>query len=111
MTTKNRKSKRLPPSRYRYEKSNPTISVRVSEEFKEELEEMKETSGLSMADVLKVGLEKLKPDVYQFYDRGLSDGYETGNEHEVVVNPYGLRSWTALGMCPRSQQDGCTPTA
>ena len=33
------------------------------------------------------------------------------NEHEVVVNPYGLRSWTALGMCPRSQQDGCTPTA
>ncbi len=80
MTTKNRKSKQVPPSRLRYETANPTISIRVSQELKEELEEMKEMSGLSLADILNAGLEKLKPDVDQFYDQGLKEGYEMGYE-------------------------------
>ena len=80
MTTKNRKSKQVPPSRLRYETANPTISIRVSQELKEELEELKITSGLSLADILNAGLEKLKPDVDQFYDQGLKEGYEMGYE-------------------------------
>ena len=60
--------------------ANPTVSVRVSQELKEELEDLKETSGLSMADILKVGLGKLKPDVDQFYDQGLKDGYQIAEE-------------------------------
>ena len=38
---------------------------------RQNFEDLKETSGLSMADILKVGLDKLKPDVDQFYDQGL----------------------------------------
>ena len=60
-------------SRLRYETANPTISIRVSQELKEELEELKITSGRSLAEILNAGLEKLKPDVDQFYDQGLKD--------------------------------------
>ncbi len=80
MTTKNRKSKRVPPSRLRYESNNPAVSVRVSREIKEEFEELKITTGFSMSDILKVGLDKMKPDAEASYERGLSDGYETGYE-------------------------------
>ncbi len=59
MITKNKKPKQLPPSRVRYEAANPTVSVRISREFHEELEDLKEMSGLSMADILKAGLDKL----------------------------------------------------
>ena len=76
--TKNKKSKKSPPSRLRYEAANPTVSVRVSQEIKEELEELKITTGLSMSDILKVGLDKMKPDAEASYERGLSDGYEMG---------------------------------
>ena len=80
MATKNKKPKQVPPSRVRYEEANPTVSVRISREFHEELEDLKEMSDLSMADILKAGLDKLKPDVDQFYDQGLKDGYEMGYE-------------------------------
>ena len=80
MATKNKKDKRSPPSRVRYEAANPTVSARVSQELKEELEELKITSGLSLADILNAGLEKLKPDVDQFYDQGLKEGCEMGYE-------------------------------
>lgn len=85
MTTKKRKAKPVPPSRTRYETANPTVSVRISQELREELEELKEISGLSMADILKVGLDKLKPDADQFYDKGLKDGYEIAEEEFKVM--------------------------
>ena len=34
MATKNKKSKKSPPSRLRYEAANPTVSVRISQEIK-----------------------------------------------------------------------------
>ena len=94
MTTKNKKSKRVPPSRFRYEKSNPTISVRVSQEIKEQLQELKITTGFSMSDILKVGLDKMKPDAEASYERGLSDGYEMGyqggkEQFEVMATCWG----------------------
>ena len=85
MATKNKKTKPVPPSRIRYTEANPTVSVRVSQAFHEELEELKEMSGLSMADILKVGLDKLKPDVDQFYDQGLKDGYKIAEEEFKVL--------------------------
>ncbi len=33
-----------------------------------------------MSDILKVGLDKMKPDAEASYERGLSDGYEMGYE-------------------------------
>ena len=87
MTTKSKKTKPVPPSRTRYIELNPTVSVRISQELKGELEEMKEMSGLSMSDILKIGLEKLEPDVHQFYDQGLKDGYEVAEEEFKVLAP------------------------
>ena len=86
MTTKHRRRKPVPPSRTRYEARNPTVSVRISQEFKEQLDELKLTSGLSFVDILKVGLDKLEPEVNQFYERGLSDGYDAAKlEFELMV--------------------------
>ena len=122
MTTKNKKSKRVPPSRFRYEKSNPTISVRVSQEIKEELEELKITTGFSMSDILKVGLDKMKPDAEASYERGLSDGYEMGyqggkEQFEVMATCWGcgkahvpvvgetmkaVAAQKLIGWCPKS---------
>jgi len=76
MTTKSKKPKPVPPSRIRYTEANPTVSVRISQGFKEELDELKEMSGLSMGDILKAGLDRLKPDTEASYERGLKDGYE-----------------------------------
>ena len=75
MTTR-KKVKRVPPARIRYETANPTVSVRISQELKEELDELKITSGLSIADILKAGLDRLKLDVEEIYERGYVDGYE-----------------------------------
>ena len=85
MTTKNKKSKPVPPSRVRYTEANPTVSVRISQELKGDLEDLKEMSGLSMANILKAGMDKLKPDVDQFYDQGLKDGYEMAEEEFKVL--------------------------
>ncbi len=90
MTTKNRKSKQAPPSRLRYESNNPTVSARVSQEIKEELDELRLMSGLSMADILKAGLDRLKPDTEASYERGLKDGYQIAKEEfEVMAQCFG----------------------
>jgi len=85
MTTKNKKSKRVPPSRLRYESNNPAVSVRVSRELKDELDEIRATSGMSMGDILKAGLDRLKPDTEEAYDRGYIDGYEVAKEEYQVM--------------------------
>ena len=89
MTTKNKKPKRVPPSRVRYEEANPTVSVRISREFHKELEDLKEMADLSMADILKAGLDRLKPDTEASYERGLKDGYEVAEEEFRVMAPCG----------------------
>ena len=89
MTTKNRKTKRLPPSRLRYEAANPTVSVRISRELHKELENLKEMGSLSMADIFKAGLDRLKPDTEASYETGLKAGYELAEEEFRVMAPCG----------------------
>ncbi len=89
MITKNKKSKQAPPSRVRYEAANPTVSARVSQEIKEELDEIRGTSGMSMGDILKAGLDRLKPDTDEAYDRGYADGYGLAKEDFEVFAPCG----------------------
>ena len=88
MVTKKRQGK-IAPSRARYEAANPTVSIRVSQDLKEELEELKIMSGVSMADVLQAGLDKLQPDTEQIYERGYRDGYEVAKEEFSVFAPCG----------------------
>ena len=55
------KRKRIPPSRKRYEKTHPIVSATVDMETYKELQELKRVSGISPADLVRVGLEKCSP--------------------------------------------------
>ena len=89
MTTKNRKSKRTPPSRLKYEAANPAVSVRISRALKVELDEIRATSGMSMGDILKAGLDQVKPETEEAYERGYVDGYGVAEEEFEVFAPCG----------------------
>lgn len=80
-----RSKKHLPPSRVRYEKSHPTVSLRISREMRRKLDEVKEQYGLSVADVVRFGVEIAEPDLGSAFDQGLSEGYEIARaEFEVT---------------------------
>jgi len=75
----NTSGKHKPPSRIRYEKTHPTVSVRVDGNIYRQLKDLKQRSGISMVEILLVGLGKLAPMAKEaFYEgqmRGLSDAY------------------------------------
>jgi DNA-directed RNA polymerase subunit RPC12/RpoP len=75
------KGKSNPPSRERYDESHPVISVRVSPEMRERLELLKNTSGMSAADVLRVGLDLAEPAV----EEALKQGYEIAEKRFRVI--------------------------
>ena len=74
MVSKGSKRKEPPPSRQKYERSHPTVSIRVNSTLYEELRELREKSGLSMAKVLQIGLGKLSPMVGESFEKGLIHG-------------------------------------
>ena len=81
--------RRMPPSRQRYEASHPTITARVSRELYDELQRLRDTAGLSYADVLRVGLDKAKVDTGKAYlggfDEGMEGGWELAQEQYEVT--------------------------
>ena len=77
--------KSVPPSRVRYEQAHPTVTVRISSELRERLDFFKEAHGLSLGDVLRIGLEKAEPDLDRAYGRGANDGYEEAKEEYEVT--------------------------
>ena len=61
------------------------VSVRISKEMREELRLMNDVSGMSIADVLRVGHDKAKPAVDEAFNEGYYDGYEHAQrEFEVT---------------------------
>lgn len=80
-----RAKKSAPPSRIRYEKENPAVTVRVPRELRDALARLKEEHGLSLGDVLRIGLEKAEPDLDATLERGMIEGYEIAkDEYEVT---------------------------
>jgi hypothetical protein len=77
MAARNGKRRRVPPSRLRYEAKNPTVSLRISEEMRNELQFVKETTGMGVADLLRVALNRIQPDLEQLFDMGQEDSRET----------------------------------
>ena len=75
------KRRSTPPSRRRYEASHPTVSFRVDLDLYAELKALKQTSNLSVADILKVGLGKCEPLVGEAHHTGfmsaLAEAYDT----------------------------------
>ena len=80
MVNRNGKRRPLPPSRERYQQSHPTVSLRVDLDLFAQLKGLKEQSGLSVADVLRVGLGICKPVVGESFRNGcmsaLAEAYE-----------------------------------
>jgi len=71
MVNKQGKRRSTPPSRRRYETSHPTVSFRVDLDLYARL---KEKANLSVADVLKVGLERCEPLVGEAHHTGFMGG-------------------------------------
>ena len=82
MNMVNRSGKRrpLPPSRQRYQQSHPTVSLRVDLDLYARLKALKEQAGLSVADVLRVGMERRGPLVGEAFRNGcmsaLAEAYQ-----------------------------------
>ena len=74
------KRRSTPPSRRRYEPSHPTVSFRVDLDLYAQLKALKEKANLSVADVLKVGLERCEPLVGEAFRNGcmsaLAEAYQ-----------------------------------
>jgi hypothetical protein len=65
--------KRPPPSRIRYENRNPVVSARVSLDLREALRKFQKEYGLSMADILKIGLDDPNKAAAKAYQEGYGD--------------------------------------
>ena len=74
MVNRSGKRRPLPPSRERYQRSHPTVSLRVDQDLYAELKALKQTSNLSVADILKVGLGKCEPLVGEAHHTGFMGG-------------------------------------
>ena len=80
MVNRNGKRRPVPPSRTRYQQSHPTVSLRVDLDLYDRLKGLKEQAGLSVADVLRVGLGICKPVVGESFHNGcmsaLAEAYQ-----------------------------------
>ena len=80
MVNKQGKRRPTPPSRRRYETSHPTVSFRVDHDLYARLKELKKKANLSVADILKVGMERCGPLVGQAFHNGcmsaLAEAYQ-----------------------------------
>ena len=77
------KRRHVPPSRLKYEASHPTISIRVDRELYDELKALKDTTGLSVAQVLKVGLEKAQTSTGEAHEKGYRMGLQMGQKQGI----------------------------
>ena len=75
MVNRHGKPRSKPPSRIRYENSHPTVSFRIDRELYDELKDLKSKSGLSVADILRVGMEKCLPLVGEAFHKGTWEGF------------------------------------
>ena len=64
------KKKQPPPAKIKYDKSHPIISIRVSEDLKEQLDEINEVSGKSVGDILREAVGVQSKSVKNAWNRG-----------------------------------------
>jgi len=81
------KKKLPPPSKIKYDKSHPTISIRVSQDLKEQLDEIREKSGKSIGDILReaVGVQS----------KSVKNAWNVG--HSAAKIKYGV--WYKCSVC------------
>jgi hypothetical protein len=81
------KKKQPPPSKIKYDKSHPTISIRVSQDLKKQLDEIKEMSGKSVGDILREAVGVQSKSVKNAWNRG----------HSLAKSKYGV--WYKCSVC------------
>ena len=96
--SRSKAKKSVPPSRTRYEEANPTVSIRMPRELRDELVALKQATGVSMAEILRIGMEKSGPDLDAAFERGLKDGYEIA-EDNFNVTAYCSHCRQHLSVC------------
>ena len=111
MVVKGKKQRSVPPSRARYEKSHPTVTIRVDLGLYNELKGLKETAGMSLADILKVGLGKAQaataPAWLEGYESAIGACYEEvcPSCQNDVVDLLEAIQWQAVQEGLRSEAD------
>ena len=68
------KKKQPPPSKIKYDKSHPIISIRVSQDLKKQLDEIKEMSDKSVGDILREAVGVQGASIKNVWKRGVSYG-------------------------------------
>ena len=88
------KTKRKSPSRERYEKDNPVVSLRIPKELYDRLQIAKRKEGLSYTDMLKIGIGLLEPKIRaerevweEAYERGQINGYTLAEADYKITYP------------------------
>jgi metal-responsive CopG/Arc/MetJ family transcriptional regulator len=59
-----------PPSKARYDEFHPTISIRVTKELYDQLNELREQGGKSLGDILREALKQQSPSTKKAYQQG-----------------------------------------
>ncbi len=78
------KTKHIPPSRIRYERSHPVISIRVDKETAERLRDLARESNKSLATLIKENLDLQEDEHRKAWSKGYGEGYDKGRrEHRV----------------------------
>lgn len=95
---KENKKKDKPPSRIKYEKNNPVFSIRMPQEWHDELKTLMEDTGLSRKDFLAVALEKQTLNYEELREKLVNDGIEIGETMmRVKMNCYDCgKDWKVL---------------
>ena len=75
------KKKQPPPAKIKYDKNHPIISIRVSQELKKQLDEIKEMSGKSIGDILRETVVVQSKSVKNAWNHG----------HSLAKSKYGVR--------------------
>ena len=78
MSPRNYKKKSISSSRQRFEDNNPVVLGRISRELYDEFAMIRFSSGASIADIFKIGLDKAEPDLEAAWQVGAEFGYGTG---------------------------------
>lgn len=88
------KHTRKPPSRIRYEETHPVVSCRVPRITYDLIQQVKETQGRSLGDMLRIGMGTLKVQFQnedeirkEAYAEGHDDGFDEAEQKFKVAYP------------------------
>lgn len=87
MATAKGRRRHVPPSRVRYEATHKTVSARLDPELLKELEQLKSESGMSTADIIRIGMNRAKPFVKAANMKLIEETFEEAREFFEVPYP------------------------